>query len=247
MAAQSTRSESGLSMEKSFILDQCAQIESKCAEVYRHFAAIHADAAELAALWQKTADEEEDHAQAFRMLGRMKGEGVGGVHADSTGVAAALRKLESLIELLKMSTVPPMEALKLALRMEAYLSQFHVNVVAVCDDAEMQKLLNAMMNNDLEHTEALEKTLEKFSVRSEGHPELHGKLQALIGEMKSAHLPLADTLKLELEFQAYLNEYYATLPTAGDAVGIRELLEASLRNHRNLARLLETRLTILEQ
>lgn len=246
MAAQTTQTTSGPWLEKSFLLDKCAQIECKCAEVYRHFAQIHADSHELAALWKKTADEEENHAQAIRIVRRVKGEGITGVNADSAGIAAALKKLESLIELLKMSTIPPVEALKLALRMETYLSQFHVNAAAICDDPEMQKLLNAMMNHDIEHIDMLEGALAQHHSTNQGHPELHLKLQALIGEMQAAHLSLDEVVKLELEFQAFLNEQYAMLP-AGDAVGMRELIEAALRNHANLARLLERRLSMQEE
>ena len=232
-------------LEKSFLLDQCAQVESNCAEVYRHFAGIHADSHQLAALWKTTADEEDNHAQAFRTMGRMKGEGSVGVDADPTGVAAALKKLQSLMELLKTSTLPPVEALKLALRMETYLSQFHVNVVALCHDAEMRNLLSAMMNHDLEHIETLERALEQHVATHQGHPELHVKLQALIGEMQAAHLSLDEVVKLELEFQAFLKEQYAVLP-AGDAVGMRELIEAAHSNHADLGRLLESRLNTLE-
>jgi hypothetical protein len=65
-----------------FILDQCAVIETRCADLYRHFAQATADLPELEGLWQKTALEEEHHALQFKMPSRLKGEGVTGVNAE---------------------------------------------------------------------------------------------------------------------------------------------------------------------
>jgi rubrerythrin len=154
-----------LPLENMLVLDQCALIEEKCAALYHHFATLHPELPELEALWKKTALEEEHHAVQFQMLSRMKGEGVTSIKTDSAKVTAVLKKLESLFEQVKTSTISPADTLRLGMKLESYLSEFHANSVVICGNSEMTRLLNAMMKNDLDHVAMLEKALEKLTVK----------------------------------------------------------------------------------
>jgi rubrerythrin len=151
-----------LPIESMLMLDQCALIEQKCAELYHHFATLHPDLPELQALWKKTALEEENHAQQFKMLSRMKGEGIETVKADASKVAAVLKKLDSLFEQVQGSAVSPADTLRLGIKLESYLKEYHANSVAVSGTPEMARLLNAMMEMDMEHEAMLERALEKL-------------------------------------------------------------------------------------
>jgi hypothetical protein len=151
-----------LSMEGMLILDQCALIEKRCAELYHHFATLHPELPELQRLWQKTALEEEHHALQFQMLSRMKGEGIVGLKADSSRVAAVLKKLNLLFDQVKTSAVSAADTLRLGIKLESYLGEFHADAVAVCATPEMTRLLKAMMKIDVDHVGRLEKALEKL-------------------------------------------------------------------------------------
>ena len=106
-----------LSIEGMYVLDQCALIEVRCAEIYRHFAQV-SDLQELETLWKKTALEEDHHALQFDMLSRLKGEGIAAVKADTAGIAAVLKNLQSLFDKIRKSRVSPIDCLKLGIKLE---------------------------------------------------------------------------------------------------------------------------------
>lgn len=160
------RESSVLSMEGLFILDQCALIESRCADIYRQFAEISAGNRELETLWKKTALEEEHHAVQFKMLARLK-EGITRIKPDVSQVTEVLQMMEKLFKQIGKSRVSPMETLKLGIKLENYLNQYHANAVAICEDAEMQKLLDAMMKIDVDHAEMLQKVLDRLLAEDE--------------------------------------------------------------------------------
>lgn len=153
---------SSLPMEGMLVLDKCALIESKCAEVYRLFAELHPELPELAALWKKTALEEEHHCLQFQMLSRMKGEGITGLTTDIAKVTEVLKKLEALFDQVQNSKLSAIDTLKLGIKLENYLSEFHSTSVIICADPDMRHLLSAMMNIDLDHVARLEKALDKL-------------------------------------------------------------------------------------
>lgn len=152
-----------LSFEKMFILDQCIIIETRCGDLYRAFAELHSDLTELQTLWLKTALEEDHHALQFKMLARLKGEGLTDVNTDISSTSAIIHNLDSLLTQVKECGITPMDALKLAIKLEAELSQYHSDSIVTCGDPEMQKLLKAMMTNDAGHVKMLEQALEKMT------------------------------------------------------------------------------------
>lgn len=151
-----------LPMEEMLILDKCASIESRCADLYRHFAGLHPEHPELGKLWLKTALEEDNHALQFRMLSRMKGEGISGLTTDVAKVNEVLEKLEGLFEQVRSARLSAADALRVGIKLENFLSEFHSTSVVITGDREMAHLLNAMMSIDLDHVARLEKALDKL-------------------------------------------------------------------------------------
>lgn len=149
-------------LQTMFILDQCAAIETKCGEIYRHFAELCKDHPELETLWKKTAHEEDHHALQFRMLSRLKGEGIAGVNLDVSSVTNALKKVEDLFRRIKASRISAVDMLKVAIRLETNLSRYHSNSVVACEEPELKQLLDSMMNFDLDHAQMLQKALDKL-------------------------------------------------------------------------------------
>jgi rubrerythrin len=156
-----------LSIEKMFILDQCALIETKCADMYRYLAQKYASIPELAALWIKTANEEDNHAMQFQILKKTKGRGIIDVAADCSSVSEGLKKVESLFNQIMHSSFSPVEAVQLALKLESYLGRFHSASVTICNDEATQNLLKAMMANDLGHENMLKEMLDKLLVQKD--------------------------------------------------------------------------------
>lgn len=155
----------GLSMEEMFILDQCALIESKCAELYKHFAEVTNDNPELETLWKKTALEEEHHALQFNMLARVK-EGITKINIDIAKAKFVLQQLDDLLARIRKAKLTAVETLQVGIRLEGYLSEFHCDSVVVCEDPDMTKLLNAMMKIDVEHAGMLQRALDRLTKKA---------------------------------------------------------------------------------
>jgi len=156
-----------LSVEQMFILDQCALIEKKCGDLYRLFARKCSGHPELEKLWKKTALEEDHHALQFEMLSRLKGEGLSKVKADPSRIRTVLQELEALMDRVEHSKISPIDTLKVGIRLETSLARYHSDEVAICSDPETAHLLQAMMNNDVDHVAALEKALGKLVAEKE--------------------------------------------------------------------------------
>jgi hypothetical protein len=82
-------------------------------------------------------------------------------------VTSALAKLEALFQQVSASHISPIDTLKVGIKVENHLNQYHCNAVAVCSDPEMTYPLNAMMQRDLDHVGMLEKALAKLSAEKD--------------------------------------------------------------------------------
>lgn len=228
-----------LSLDKMFILDQCALIETRCAEVYRYFAKIHAAIPEMEALWNKTADEEDNHAMQFKMLCKLKVESEIKVNADVYSTSAVLKNLTALFEKVNGSTPSPIESLKLAIKLETYLSQYHSNSVTSCSDGDIQNLLNAMMNSDLGHVTMLEKALHKLTDDKDGFTAVLKKLEALFAQMDNSNISPIQVLKLAIKFETFLSQYRSYSADACDDAEMQGLFTTMLGNNSDHVAMLE--------
>lgn len=159
-------------LQTTLILDRCAAIETRCGDIYRHFAELCQHQPELEILWKKTAHEEDHHALQFKMLSRLKGEGIAGVNLDVACVTGALNKVEDLFRRIKASRISAVDMLRVAIRLETNLSRYHSNSVVACEEPELKQLLDSMMNFDLDHVEMLQKALDKLMAGMEEGKEL---------------------------------------------------------------------------
>lgn len=140
-------------------LDACARFESKMASLYYHFESLFADNAEFSLLWQKTAREEENHAQQFQLGVRLRGLGMEKVNTDVGQALGALQKLEAYLEQLCASRPSPEEALTRAIQLEEQLARLHMSSIVAFDDLELKKMFEAMMGSDEEHARMLKDAL----------------------------------------------------------------------------------------
>lgn len=149
-----------LSISDTHILDICCSIEETCANIYWYFSRLYNDNPEISELWIKTAQEEDSHAEQFRLAYRLKGSGMKSLNIDRYKATTTLKQLESIYENIKNSTPPVKEALRFAVKIEHTLCEFHMNAIADFEDQDLARLFDSMMRNDKEHIQMLEKAYE---------------------------------------------------------------------------------------
>ena len=145
------------------LFETCRKIEMKNVELYRFFSRLHENNPRLSALWEKTAQEEENHAKQFHLALKMKKTAVTGLNVSIEKAEAALAKVEGILRMAKISKPGAREALELAVELEEFYIQFHVNVVAEFSDPSYRQLFDAMMAADHDHVQELKEALKSVS------------------------------------------------------------------------------------
>ena len=141
-------------------LDLCAELELKFANMYYHFAELHAEDTELALLWRKAAREEEEHARQFHMASRLKGVGMQSLTADMD--QAVIQETAEIIAQCLASSPSPETALQLAIEFEERMDMYHMSSAVLFHDLQLKKLFESMMENDREHVSMLQNALTNY-------------------------------------------------------------------------------------
>jgi rubrerythrin len=145
------------------LLEKCKEIELLCKDLYTLFAELFAGNDDIAQLWQKTANEEQNHAEQFTMAIRLKKGLSCQVIADSKRVESMLLNMRTLIEKVKLHPPKLLEALSSAIKLENHLSEFHLGCVVIFEDTNCKNLFTAMMNSDQEHISSLQAAYENLA------------------------------------------------------------------------------------
>ena len=125
----------GLTVDQKNILEVCARIEDTAAKTYHLLAEAHRNIAPLAALWRKTAAEEENHARQFRMNPRLLDDMV----RNFTGFGLYDRQVVE------------------------QFAEFHMSTAAVFKEERHKRLFQAMMAADHGHVEELMAALKRLT------------------------------------------------------------------------------------
>ena len=143
------------------VLQGCHDLELLAARIYQRFEDAHKGTPDIAALWHKTAAEEESHAQQIALAMRMRKDLVVGTKADRTKVFEILAFARSV--LIEVTAKPPSiaEALRKAIELETRFQTFHLDEVAVFADEGQRALFRAMQAADKAHVGALKKALAR--------------------------------------------------------------------------------------
>ena len=152
-----------LSVSDTHILDICCKVEENCADLYRYFALIYADSPQISDLWEKTATEEDSHAEHFRLASRLKGSGIQSLKSDIYNVSVLLKKIQTIFASVQKSPPPLKEALKFAIKLEESMADYHMNTIASFEDKDLERLFSSMMRNDKDHILMLEKAHKDLS------------------------------------------------------------------------------------
>jgi len=143
------------------ILGACQMIENLCARLYSEFARAHAADFEAHFVWNKTAEEELNHAQQIAMALRLShGKGLE-PNVDLGRAHATIAMLRSSLRAARAKPPSVVDALRTALTFEEHLSQFHLEEATVIDDPAMKALFRAMQAADRQHVEMLRALLSR--------------------------------------------------------------------------------------
>ena len=143
-------------MEIVKVLEICRDVELANAALYHYFAEIFSSDNEVAALWNKTALEEENHARQFVLGIKMRKEQiVEALSIDGSKAKDLLNFVKSLSAQMRTSPPDKVEALRIAINLEERLAGFHMTTVSGFADNNLKKLFTAMMKTDDHHVEKL--------------------------------------------------------------------------------------------
>lgn len=143
------------------VLSACVLIERLCAQLYLTLADAHRSDPEIHALWKKTAAEETNHAEQIGMAQRVRKGLIAGARADMQKANEAVALVRTALRQVTANPPSVVEALRLALDLEARLNAFHLDEVAVFVDPSMKTLFRAMQSSDRLHVESIREALRK--------------------------------------------------------------------------------------
>jgi rubrerythrin len=139
------------------VLSICCKIEETCADMYRYLAQVYANTPSASELWMKTAQEEDSHAEQFRLAYHLHGNGMKSLKSDETKAKKLLENIQSIFDSVKSSPPTLKAALKNVIKMEDSMAEYHMNALVEYDDDNLKRLFYSMKSNDNEHIQMLER------------------------------------------------------------------------------------------
>ncbi len=149
------------------LLEVCRRIEFTLASLYRFLSGLYSDTPEIAAVFLKTANEEENHALQFELALKLPNP----IAHPAVPVDAVDDLLGGILELdaeVRRTLPPPIETLRTAVDLEGRLAAYHMDSIGVFQSPRLQEMFRAMMAADKHHVETLTLALDKLSPPSRG-------------------------------------------------------------------------------
>ena len=143
-------------------LETSALIETISAEIYHFLAEAHRDIPEAAALWKKTAIEEEMHVERFHVAARHCTELHASARIPQEEADRVLGRVREMVEELKRKPPGVIPALRLVITMEERLSAFHLENSLEFEDESIKALFGALLREDRAHIVDLNTQLAVF-------------------------------------------------------------------------------------
>jgi rubrerythrin len=155
--------ETKMGVTENWVLDTCCMMEETCAALYRYFAELYTDNSEVSSLWAKTAQEEDSHAEQFRLAYRLHGSGIAALKIDIARAKDLLTRMESVYRQVQESPPRLKDAFRFAIKLEHSLAEYHMDSIAIFTDNSLEKLFISMRKADIEHIERLEQACDALS------------------------------------------------------------------------------------
>lgn len=136
------------------VIQTCRQIEFTLAAVYHALAELHRDVPDLAAVWTKTAFEEENHGRQFELASRLPG-AITEAALQPEAAEEMLTRVREFDARMREAAPAPVEALRAMISMEKSLAGYHMALVGTFANPGTKKMFEAMMAADKRHAGTL--------------------------------------------------------------------------------------------
>jgi rubrerythrin len=149
-----------LPLNKIHVLDTCSLIEEKCAHIYRHFERMFSDVPEIQSLWQKMANDEENHSAQFKLAALHFGYENNDVNFKDKKLNSIVDKLDSIHEAVEKKQLSLLEVFEIALVIEMDLAERHIQSILTYKDYGLSDLFLKMERYDQGHLELLQSAID---------------------------------------------------------------------------------------
>jgi len=138
-------------------LNDCIAIEETIAAIYRQLAASVGCDAELKAIWEKMAGDEEQHALQIRLAARLpQQETFKGEKLTPARTGQLLSRTRTILEGTNSAKMGVEDALRVSLKLEGEFLAVHVAAAAEFIDGKMREMFLCLARGDEEHQRALQ-------------------------------------------------------------------------------------------
>lgn len=149
-----------LSVGDTEILLTCHAIEKECAQIYWYFAQLFADDPKFKKLWQKTAIEEDGHAEQCMLAYHLRGSGMKNITIDAQRAKFVMGKVRAIHGAVHRTPPSLKDALRLAIMMEENLACCHMDIMVVFAEPKLQKMFASMKKVENQHVEMLQRAYD---------------------------------------------------------------------------------------
>lgn len=111
------------------VLDICQHIHKHAEEFYQYLVETHQEHTEIARMWGLFAIDKCNHSDAFKMVSRLRGEGLKEINMSAEVAANILLKVKSIPRGEKHNPPSVLDALRFTIRMEENLASVHFSHV----------------------------------------------------------------------------------------------------------------------
>jgi len=151
-----------LPLNKIHVLDTCSLIEEKCAHIYRHFEQMFSNEPVIEALWNKIANDEDNHSAQFKLAAHHLGRDNKDVDFKDKKLIALLDKLDAVHHAVETNQLSLSEAFEIALVIEMDLAERHIQSILTYKDYGLSDLFLKMEKYDQGHLKLLQEAIDSF-------------------------------------------------------------------------------------
>ncbi|MBW4055643.1 MAG: hypothetical protein HIU83_09595 [Proteobacteria bacterium] len=151
-----------IQFSEQIMLEKCREVELRCKELYEYFAELYSDNGDAAYLWNKTAMEEQNHADQFTLLLKLRKGLACMVTVNSAKLESLQTQMRTVLEKVKATPPKLADALYSAIKLEKHLAEFHLGCVVEFEENSHKRLFDAMMTSDQEHIASLQAAYDKL-------------------------------------------------------------------------------------
>ena len=118
------------SNERLKILDLCHHIYKFAEEIYQTLSSQHQEQRDISRMWGELAIDKCNHADAYKMAGKLKGAGLREISGTPESATKFLEKMKQAVRTVRQTPLPLDDAFRFSTRMEEWLIPVHIHNIA---------------------------------------------------------------------------------------------------------------------